>query len=38
MDEWYGGDRDMGRLGSFSRFGVEFVGGLEDWWRVGSGF
>lgn len=36
-DEWYGGDRDMGRPGSSSRPGVESVGGLEDWRRVGSG-
>jgi len=36
VDEWYGGDRDKGRPGSSSRPGMESVGGLEDWRRVGS--
>ena len=36
-DEWYGGDRDMGRGCSSSRPGMELGGGLEDWRRGGSG-
>lgn len=36
-EEWYGGDRDMGRAGVSSRAGMESVGGLEEWRRVGSG-
>ena len=37
VDEWYGGDRDMGRAGVSSRPGMESVGGLEEWRRAGSG-
>lgn len=33
VEEWYGGDRDMGRGGS--RVGMESVGGLEEWRRGG---
>lgn len=38
MDEWLSVDRDMIRVGNLNRLGIEFVGGLDDWWRVGSGF
>ena len=37
VEEWYGGERDVGRAGSSSRGGMESGGGLEEWRRGGSG-
>nr|XP_024398666.1 uncharacterized protein LOC112293458 isoform X2 [Physcomitrium patens] len=36
-DEWLSVDRDMIRAGNSNRPGIEPVGGLDDWRRVGSG-